>query len=55
MHATPALRAYSLIPIALVLAFFFHPSDQWWSVQITKNTTHEGPIVIGIHLSSQSS
>lgn len=34
MHAIPYLRVYSLAPIALVLAFFFHPSDQWISVQI---------------------
>lgn len=34
MHACNWLRCYSLVPIALVLAFFFHPSDQWLSVQI---------------------
>ncbi|CAD7937424.1 unnamed protein product [Amoebophrya sp. A25] len=34
MHAIPWLRIYTLTPIAAVLAFFFHPSDQWFSVQI---------------------
>lgn len=34
MHAIPWLRVYSITPIAAVLAFFFHPSDQWLSVQI---------------------
>lgn len=33
MHAMSYLRAYTLAPIALVLAFFFHPSDSWWSVK----------------------
>merc|ERR1719183_1971367 len=34
MQAIPWLRVYTLAPVALVLAFFFHPSDQWISVQI---------------------
>merc|ERR1719183_2858272 len=34
MQAIPWLRVYTLAPVALVLAFFFHPSDQWISIQI---------------------
>jgi len=34
MHAINYLRFYSLAGIALVVAFFFHPSDTWIDVQI---------------------
>lgn len=33
-HAITYLRWYSLAGVALVLAFFFHPSDKWIDVQI---------------------
>jgi ER lumen protein retaining receptor len=34
MHAVNYLRFYTLASVALVLAFFFHPSDTWIDVQI---------------------
>eukprot|EP00747_Dinoflagellata_sp_TGD_P188824 gnl/TRDRNA2_/TRDRNA2_48351_c0_seq1.p1 gnl/TRDRNA2_/TRDRNA2_48351_c0~~gnl/TRDRNA2_/TRDRNA2_48351_c0_seq1.p1 ORF type:complete len:221 (-),score=40.80 gnl/TRDRNA2_/TRDRNA2_48351_c0_seq1:80-742(-) len=33
-HAILFLRVYVTAPLALVLAFFFHPGDDWWSLQI---------------------
>jgi len=33
-HALPYLRVYATAPTALVLAFFFHPGDDWFSMQI---------------------
>jgi len=34
MHALSYLKWYVLSAVALVLAFFFHPSDQWIDIQI---------------------
>lgn len=34
LHAPEHFRVYSLAAVALVLAFFFHPSDNWISMQI---------------------
>jgi len=36
MHhsSTIFLRVFVTAPIALVLAFFFHPGDDWWTMQI---------------------
>lgn len=33
-HAVWWARIQVLVPVAAVLAFFFHPSDQWFSIQI---------------------
>jgi ER lumen protein retaining receptor len=33
-HATPFLRVYATAPVCLVLAFFFHPGEEWFSMQI---------------------
>lgn len=33
-HSTPYLRVFVTIPLALVLAFFFHPGEDWWTMQI---------------------
>eukprot|EP00401_Gymnodinium_catenatum_P044063 CAMPEP_0117616060 /NCGR_PEP_ID=MMETSP0784-20121206/84853_1 /TAXON_ID=39447 /ORGANISM="" /LENGTH=213 /DNA_ID=CAMNT_0005419801 /DNA_START=97 /DNA_END=738 /DNA_ORIENTATION=- len=33
-HSPPLLRIYATAPASLVLAFFFHPGDEWFSVQI---------------------
>eukprot|EP00928_Gymnodinium_smaydae_P062086 TRINITY_DN4601_c0_g2_i1.p1 TRINITY_DN4601_c0_g2~~TRINITY_DN4601_c0_g2_i1.p1 ORF type:complete len:258 (+),score=28.43 TRINITY_DN4601_c0_g2_i1:113-775(+) len=33
-QSTPILRVYVTCPASLVLAFFFHPGDDWWSMQI---------------------
>lgn len=33
-HAYGPLRVYSTAPMALVLAFFFHPGEDWFSMQI---------------------
>lgn len=38
-HATQALRVYVTAPIALVMAFFFHPGDEWRSMQILVSFT----------------
>lgn len=38
-HSTPVLRVYATAPAALVLAFFFHPGDDWWSLQILVSYT----------------
>lgn len=34
MHAPQFLRTHSLAGVSLILAFFFHPSEFWFSVQI---------------------
>jgi len=33
-HAAGPFRIWSIAPAAFVFAFFFHPGDSWWSVQI---------------------
>lgn len=33
-HAAAPLRIWSLAPAALVLAFFFNPGTEWWTVQV---------------------
>lgn len=33
-HTTVFLRVYVTAPACMVLAFFFHPGDDWWSMQI---------------------
>lgn len=33
------LRVYCTAPAALLLAFFFHPGDDWWSMQILVSFT----------------
>merc|ERR1719247_2333144 len=38
-HATNYLRAYITIPAALVVSFFFHPGDDWMSMQILVSFT----------------
>lgn len=38
-HSTPFLRVYATAPVALILAFFFHPGDDWWSMQILVSYT----------------
>jgi|Transcript_81803 ER lumen protein retaining receptor len=39
MQSTPALRVYVTAPASLVLAFFFHPGDEWLSMQILVSYT----------------
>mmetsp|Transcript_32088 Transcript_32088/g.73335 ORF Transcript_32088/g.73335 Transcript_32088/m.73335 type:complete len:221 (-) Transcript_32088:73-735(-) len=38
-HASWLLRVYTTAPVALVLAFFFHPGDEWFSIQILVSYT----------------
>mmetsp|Transcript_129472 Transcript_129472/g.360656 ORF Transcript_129472/g.360656 Transcript_129472/m.360656 type:complete len:219 (-) Transcript_129472:181-837(-) len=38
-HSTPFLRVYATAPACLVLAFFFHPGDDWISLQILVSYT----------------
>lgn len=38
-HSTVFLRVYVTAPVALVLAFFFHPGDDWISLQILVSYT----------------
>jgi len=38
-HSTPYLRVYCTAPVCMVLAFFFHPGDDWWSMQILVSYT----------------
>mmetsp|Transcript_833 Transcript_833/g.2083 ORF Transcript_833/g.2083 Transcript_833/m.2083 type:complete len:221 (+) Transcript_833:49-711(+) len=38
-HSPPFLRVYATAPAAMVLAFFFHPGDDWWSMQILVSYT----------------
>jgi len=38
-HSTPFLRIYATAPAALLLAFFFHPGDDWISMQILVSYT----------------
>lgn len=33
-HSTPFLRVYATAPACMLLAFFFHPGDDWFSMQI---------------------
>mmetsp|Transcript_60418 Transcript_60418/g.155732 ORF Transcript_60418/g.155732 Transcript_60418/m.155732 type:complete len:221 (+) Transcript_60418:111-773(+) len=33
-HSTPFLRVYATAPACLILAFFFHPGDDWFTMQI---------------------
>lgn len=33
-HAATPFRIWSIAPAALVFAFFLHPGDSWWTVQI---------------------
>lgn len=37
--APPLLRVYATAPAALVLAFFFHPGDDWFTMQILVSYT----------------
>lgn len=39
MQSTPMLRVYATAPASLVLAFFFHPGDEWLSMQILVSYT----------------
>ncbi|CAK9009974.1 ER lumen protein-retaining receptor 1 (KDEL endoplasmic reticulum protein retention receptor 1) (KDEL receptor 1) [Durusdinium trenchii] len=38
-QSTPFLRVYATAPAALVLAFFFHPGDDWFTMQILVSYT----------------
>mmetsp|Transcript_39852 Transcript_39852/g.70070 ORF Transcript_39852/g.70070 Transcript_39852/m.70070 type:complete len:221 (-) Transcript_39852:198-860(-) len=38
-HSVEYLRIYAIAPAALILAFFFHPGDDWWSMQILVSFT----------------
>jgi len=38
-HSLPFLRVYATAPASLVLAFFFHPGDEWFSMQILVSYT----------------
>lgn len=38
-HSTAALRVYVSAPLAMVLAFFFHPGDDWFSMQVLVSYT----------------
>ncbi|CAE7413101.1 kdelr1 [Symbiodinium microadriaticum] len=38
-QSTPFLRAYATAPASLVLAFFFHPGDEWLTMQILVSYT----------------
>lgn len=33
-HAAGPFRIWAIAPASLVLAFFFHPGESWWSIQI---------------------
>lgn len=38
-QSTPFLRVYATGPVALFLAFFFHPGDDWFTMQILVSYT----------------